>query len=347
MSKQIIKQVVGIDVAQKELVVTLGRMYDDWTPELYSHQVFANNTKGFGTLVTWVKKQSVAEVPIQFVMEATGIYHEALAYYLDENSLPVSVVLPNKISNYFRSLTIKTVTDKTASQAIARFGLERKVDLWKRPLPIFKRLKQLTRERNQLVDTRTIMKNQLHAETSEAEPNPGTVSRIKKQIVFLNKQELEIKEDIKQVVSQEPKVQAAVDLISSIPGIGELTAITILAETNGFELIRNKRQLASYAGLDVKEKQSGTSIKGKPRISKQGNKFLRRAMHLPALSAIRHDERFKAVFARLVGRHGIKMKAAVAIQRKLLEMTYILFKTNTVYDKTYLQQLQTAETIKN
>jgi len=96
--------------------------------------------------------------------------------------------------------------------------------------------------------------------------------------------------------------------------------------------------LSSYAGLDVKEKQSGTSVKGKPRISKKGNKHLRKAMHLPALAAIRCDERFKAIFARLVAKHGIKMKAAVAIQRKLLEMIFILYKTNTPYDKDYLKK---------
>jgi len=125
-------------------------------------------------------------------------------------------------------------------------------------------------------------------------------------------------------------------LICTIPGIGLLTAAIILGETNGFELIRNKRQLTSYAGLDVKEKQSGTSVKGVPRISKRGNKNLRKAMHLPALSAIRYDERFKAIFIRLVSKHGKKMKAAVAIQRKLLEMTYTLYKKQEKYDNAYL-----------
>ena len=104
-----------------------------------------------------------------------------------------------------------------------------------------------------------------------------------------------------------------------------------MSETNRFELIRNKRQLTSYVGLDVKEKQSGTSVKGKPRISKKGNKQIRRALHFPALAAIRHEERYKAIFARLVSKHGIKMKAAVAIQRKLLELTYTIFKNRTPY----------------
>jgi transposase len=88
----------------------------------------------------------------------------------------------------------------------------------------------------------------------------------------------------------------------------------------------------------VKEKQSGTSVKGKPKISKRGNRHLRKAMHMPALTAIRHDERFKAIFVRLVSKHGIKMKAAVAVQRKLLGLTYILWNTNTQYDPKYLQK---------
>jgi len=185
---------------------------------------------------------------------------------------------------------------------------------------------------------RTMAKNQLHAEQAEAEPNPGSVTRIKQQIVFLNKQEIEIKKELLALSKQDSQVQQSVKLLCSITGVGSLTATTVLAETNGFELIRNKRQLTSYAGLDVKEKQSGTSVKGKAHISKRGNRYLRKAMHLPALTAIRHDDRFKAIFARLVSKHGIKMKAAVAVQRKLLEMMYIVYKTNIPYDKKYLQR---------
>jgi transposase len=338
MNKKIVKQAAGIDVAQKELVVTLGRMYDDWTPELYSYKVFPNNQKGFMALVSWVKKQSAEEVRVRFTMEATGVYHESLAYFLNENKYDISIILPNKINSYSRTLDIKTVTDKTASEAIARFGLERKLDNWVAPKPIYKRLRQLTRERGQLVEERTMVKNQLHAEQAEAEPNKGSVERIKKRIVFLNKQELEIKAEIVILTKQDESIQKSLGLLTSLPGVGQLTAAIILAETNGFELIRNKRQLTSYAGLDVREKQSGTSVKGKPRISKKGNKYLRKAMHMPALTAIRHDERFKGIFARLVSKHGIKMKAAVAVQRKLLEMMYIIYKTNTPYDKDYLKK---------
>jgi transposase len=334
---KIVKQVAGIDVAQNELVVCLGKMYDDWSPDLYASKTFANTQKGFITFVEWVNKLTESTVPVRYVMEATGVYHESLAYYLDEKGLEVSIVLPNKISNYARTLEVKTVTDKTASKAIARFGLERKLDQWSRPKGLFKKLKQLTRERGQLIDERTILKNQLHAEQAEAEPNKKSIERVRKRIVLLDEQEKEIMEELRLLVKTDNEMQRLIILICSLPGVGLLTAVTVLGETNGFDLIRNKRQLTSYAGLDVKEKQSGTSVKGKPRISKKGNKHLRKALHLPALAAIRHDQRFKAVFARLVSKHGIKMKAAVAIQRKLLEMIYILYKTNAPYDKNYFR----------
>jgi transposase len=335
--KKILRQVLGIDVAQKELVVCLGRLCDgDLVLELYAHRTFPNTGKGFVAMVLWVKKLTVEGVPVRYVMEATGVYHEAVAYFLEGKGHAVSIVLPNKISNYSRTLDVKTVTDRTASEAIARFGLERKLDDWKRPKGIFRELKQLTRERGQIVEDRTVAKNQLHAEEAQAFPNKKSVARVKARIKMLNKQEAEIKGEMAGLVKGEKEVAESIALICTIPGVGLLTAATVLAETNGFELIRGKRQLTSYAGLDVKEKQSGTSVKGKPRISKKGNRHLRKAMHLPALSAIRHEERFKAIFVRLVSQHGIKMKAAVAVQRKLLELIYTIYKTGKVYDKDFL-----------
>jgi transposase len=336
--RKILSQSVGIDVAQTELVVCLGRLHEDLSTELYAHKYFTNSAKGFISLVQWVLKLTNSTVNIRYVMEATGVYHESLACYLADHGLSVSIVLPNKISNYFRTLSVKTVTDKSASEAIALFGLERKLVDWKRPKPVLKYLRQLTRERDQLIQERTMIKNQLHAEKAESDPNMSTLKRIKQRIDLLNKQEKVIKQEIERLLKKEKELKEELDLLRSIPGIGTLTAATILAETNGFELVRNKRQLASYAGFDVQEKQSGTSVKGKARISKKGNKNLRKAMHLPALTAIRHDERFKAIFARIVSKHGIKMKAAVAVQRKLLEMCYTIFKSRIPYNKNYLHQ---------
>ena len=335
--KKILKQALGIDVAQKELVVSLGCMCENLSIEIYAHKVFPNTKNGFSTLVSWVQKRVDPNIKVSYVMEATGVYHEALAHYLAQEECEVSIVLPNKISNYFRTLEVKTLTDKTASQTIARFGLERKLDLWKRPKPVFKKLRQLTRERDQIVQDRTMAKNQLHAEQAEAEPHSSSINRIQKRITLLNKQEKEIQQEIAKMAKEDLEVSGSIEVIRSIIGVGLLTTVTVLAETNGFELIRNKRQLTSYAGFDVKEKQSGTSVRGKARISKRGNRYLRKAMHLPALTAIKHSDRFKAIFVRLVSKHGIKMKAAVAVQRKLLEMIYTIYKTKTLYNENYLK----------
>lgn len=334
--KNVLKVALGIDVAQDELVVTLGRMFSDLKIELFAHKVFKNKQSGILALVDWVKKLAGTGVEVGFVMEATGVYHQKLAYYLDEHGYRVSVVLPNKISSYMRTLENKTITDKSCSAAIAQFGLERDLDRWQKPKKIFRSLQQLTRERDQLVSERVMVKNQLHAEQAEAEPNERSLNRLAERMQFLNRQEKEVKADLKVLVENDAALTAGITNICSITGIGKLTAVIVLAETNGFELIRNKKQLASYAGLDVREKQSGTSVKGKSRISKKGNRHLRKAMHLPSLSAIKHDATFRDLFVRIVSRNGIKMKGLVAVQRKLLEMIYIIYRSKQIYQKDYV-----------
>lgn len=335
---KILRQVAGIDVSQNELVVSVGRLKEDLIREIYGYKVFANTQKGFQELVEWVKKKISVEVSVMFVMEATGVYHESFAYYLADHNEPVSIVMPGKISNYQKTLEIKTITDKTASQVITSFGLDRKLETWQKPKKIYRDIRQLTRERDQLIAQRTVLKNQLHAEKAEAYPNRKTLQRTEAHIKFVDSQVKEIMREISEFINQDQEVKKLVMLIGSVPGIGLLTAAIILSETNGFDLIRNKKQLTSYVGLDVKEKESGTSVKSKPKISKKGNRNIRKAMHFPALTAIRHDERFKAIYARMVQKHGIKMKAAVAIQRKLLELTYTIYKTKNQYEPNYLEQ---------
>jgi transposase len=337
---EVIKQSIGIDVAQKELVVTVGRMCKDLSIDLFAARTFPNDLSGFKQLVQWTEKITTRQAECRFVMEATGVYHEKIASFLVENSCQTSIIMPSKISNYMRTLDIKTITDRTCADAICRFGLERKLDNWKQPNGIYRTIKQLTREREQLVQQRTISKNQLHAEQSEAYPNKGTLNRLTQLIQFMTNQLNEIVKELSELVNTDKSVNESISLLCTISGIGMLTACVVLGETNGFELIRNKRQLTSFAGLDVVEKQSGTSVKGKPRLSKKGNRHLRKAFYLPALSVIRTDEQFIDIFNRLVARHGIKKKAIAAIQRKLLEMTYIIFKKNIPYDKLYYKKLE-------
>ena len=125
------------------------------------------------------------------------------------------------------------------------------------------------------------------------------------------------------------------DNVCTIKGVGVITAASVIAETNGFALFKNKAQLVSYAGYDVVENQSGSSLNGKTRISKKGNSHIRRCLHFPALVAIKHNIRFKNLYDRVFENTKIKMKGAVAVQRKLLVLIYTLYRKNQPFDPEY------------
>ncbi len=188
----ILKQVAGVDVAHNELVVTLGRIDSDLNTEFYQHEVFKNTELCFCTFLVCLKKYTDEKVGIRVAMEATGNYHQKFAYFLNDKSYQVSIIFPNKISNFKRTLDLKTITDKSMSEAIAMFGLSRKLDNWKKSKSEYRTIQQLSRERNQIVDERSQVKNQLHAERLEAFPNKKSIQRLESRIVFLNGQEFEI-----------------------------------------------------------------------------------------------------------------------------------------------------------
>jgi len=330
-----IKQCVGIDCGYKELVVAYGIMDEKFDVKILSNSKFKNQEKGFEKLLKWSKKLTDQGIEVTYLIEATGVYHERISLYLNEHSCKVSVLLPNKAKAFMRTLSVKTVNDKVSAQMLAQMGLEKKLELWQAPQKIFNELRQLTRERDQLMHEQTQVKNQLHAEQSGAWPNPQSIKRAQQRIRFLSKQIIEIENEIRTTVQNNENLNEKIKKVCTIKGVGLITAVTIIAETNGFNLIRNKKQLVSYAGLDVITKDSGISVRSKPRISHKGNKYLRKCLHYPALSAIRSTDNMKALFKRLVSRHGIKMKAAVAVQRKLLELVYILWKKDEVFDPEY------------
>jgi transposase len=334
MSK-IVKQCVGIDCSKDELVCSLAFLENDMNVILSSVKCFPNGKSGFNKMLTWAQKRGLKEMSMYFAVEATGVYHEKLAEYLFDNGLYISVLFPRRISNFAKSLQTKTITDKTSSEAISQYGLLNKLDKWQKPDSTYRLLRNLTRERDQLIQQRTIAKNQLHAEQTGAWANKNAIKRIKSRISLYNKQIDQIESDINQIIKENQTLKQQLKNVQSIKGVGLITSVTIIAETDGFNLIRNSRQLVSYAGLDVIQKQSGTSVRGKPRISRRGNRHIRKALYFPALSAIRSDHNCKAHFERLVNKHGIKMKAAVSVQRKLLVLIYTIWKNQSQYDPLY------------
>lgn len=220
------------------------------------------------------------------------------------------------------------------AEGLTQYGLEKQLERWQAPKPIFKELKELTRELNTNTIMITQLKNRLHAKEHSHEANLQTVKRLNQQIAFFNKLQKMIQQQINDLVKSDKDLDDRIQKIITTKGIGFKTAVGVICETNGFELINNQRQLTSYAGYDPKLNQSGL-FKGKTAISKKGNKHLRTAVFLPALAAVRHNEMFKALYKRLCISKNNKSIALIAIARKLLVLIYTLWKKNQVFDLNY------------
>lgn len=332
------QQNLGIDVAGKTLQVCLKVHRDDGSVKIRGSRKFTNTPKGFEQLIRWLDKKQLADAPMRVTMEATGVYYEALAYHLHGHGCQVHVLLPNRIKGYFKFLNLKSKTDQLEAEALAELGIQQKLPTWQPASAQMYSLKGFCRERNTLIDQKTMIMNRLHAEQACQSPDRRTLKRLRQQIRLLEKQIKEVEQDLKQMLEQEEQLQQKVKQICQIKGLGWISVLTIIAETNGFQLVTHKSQLVSYAGYDVVERQSGSSVKGKTRISKKGNRHIRRTLHFPALSVVKYQDEFKQLYLRVFDRTKIKMKGYVAVQRKLLVLIYTLYKKNEAYDPNYTQK---------
>jgi transposase len=330
MKQDIIKQNVGIDVSKDDIKVALSILTVDYRVVVRSTRTFLNTANGFKKLQEWIKQKKHPEPDVSFTMEATGVYYEGLAYFLHSQDYRLHVVLPNLAKKYGESLGVKSKTDKLDAKTLAQMGLDRELRAWQPVSPYLLELKQLTRERDALVRSRTISANQLHAYRHQGKPNKNSIDRSKKHITFLDRQIKRIEGEVKDFVDGDKELKERMKYLLSIPGVGLLTAATIVAETNGFAAIENIKQLTSYAGLDVRIAESG-KWKGKSKISKRGNSYIRKALFMPSLSKISHDQSTKQFFDRLKQKKGIGMVATIAVERKLLGLMFSLWKKEEMY----------------
>lgn len=184
------------------------------------------------------------------------------------------------------------------------------------------------------------MKNKLHALQYAYQADKKAVQRLKARINLLDKQIKEVEKEIEMLMKEDDYLKMQVDNVCIVKGLVISTLATVLAETNGFETITSMSQLCSYVGYDVIQRQSGSSVRGKTRISKKGNKHIRKALYFPAISVVKHEKVFADLYERVLERTGIKMKAYVAVQRKLLMLIYTLVKKQEAYDPKYYQKVQ-------
>lgn len=334
----IIAQNVGIDGGLKDFKVCLMVLSQNQALKIKGTRTFSNTLKGFEAFEKWYEKKKIDEVPLRFTMEATGVYYEQLAYFLHSREQYISVLLPNKSKAYFQTLNLKSKTDNLESKALAQLGLERKFSKWEPLSKQMYQLKRLSRERVMLIEEKTMVSNRLHAENHCQSPSKSSIKRMEKRIQFIQKQIEQVEKQLLQLTQKDKPLFERVEKICQLKGLGFITVIAVIAETNSFALFRNRAQLTSFAGYDVVERQSGSSVLGKTKISKKGNRYIRRALHLPSLSVIRYNEEFRNLYERIYDRTKIKMKGIVAVQRKLLLLIYTLFKKNQAYDPTFQDQ---------
>ena len=332
MTKEIIKQNVGVDVSKDDLKVALSHLTIEHRIVVRSSRTFANTKQGFKQLQEWVNLKSDSMCEVHFTMEATGVYYEGLAYFLLEQVYRLHIVLPNYAKKYAESLGIKSKTDRLDAKNLAQMGLERELRLWQPISPFLLGLKQLTREREALVCSRTNVANQLHAYQHQGKPNKKSIKRSQQHIAFIDKQVKQIEKEIANFINQDEKLKTKIGYLDSIPGVGLLTAAVIVAETNGFAAFESIKQLTSYAGLDIRIAESG-KWKGKSKISKRGNSYIRKALYFPAISMKTHDKGTKQFFDRLKAKKGIGMMATIAVERKLLGLMFSLWKKEEMYSK--------------
>jgi transposase len=327
---------LGLDVSKDEFSACLQRyLLSEQSHAMITRKSFANKRSGFKACMSWLDRHTKDQpAPVRITMEATGVYYEALALYIQQNHphVHLSVVLPSQSKKFIGSQGYRSKTDKIDAHGLALMGAERKLRPWKGIDPFWRELRAMTRTRSQLMDQRTQLQNQLHALTHGGQPTLQVADSLTACLDAISQQVEELTQLITRHLRSRADLAGSITCLRSIPGVGTLTIAVILAETNGFGEFHSISQLISFSGYDVVIQESG-KWSGKPRISKQGSKYIRKAMYMPASAIVRKNGGpIKEYYRRLLSVHNVKMKAHVAVQKKLLTYMYVLWTKGEVFN---------------
>lgn len=313
------KFVLGIDVAKAKLDVAL-RSPDG----RFRSKVVDNTPAGFAGLSAWLAKQAVGELDV--CMEATGTYWEAVAEYLADAGHPVSVVNPARIKAYGLSRQVRTKTDAVDARLIAEFAAKEQPMPWTAPAPALRELHALVARREALIGMRTQEENRLQVARASVRASIEAV------IAHLGKTIIEIEAEIRRRVDDDPGLRAQRELLDSIPGLGEVTIPVLLSFYGGSTRFDNARQAAAFAGLDPRQHESGTSVKARPRLSKVGHTFLRKALYMPAMVTINRTAWGRTFKQRLAAAGKPPMVIIGAMMRKLVHVAFGVLKSGQPFN---------------
>jgi transposase len=300
------------------------------------HKVFTNDPAGFAQLSEWLGRQGAGRV--HACMEATGTYGDALAAYLHERGHTVSRVNPAAVKAYAQSHLSRTKTDRVDAALIAGFCAERRPPAWAPPAPELRELQALVRRLDSLVEMRAMEENRLSSGVTVA----AVRESVEGHLAYLAEQIKRTEALIRDQIDSHPGLKRQRELLDSIPGIGETTAAALLAEVPDIKQYKSARQAAAFAGLVPRERQSGSSVRGRVRLSKIGNSRLRKALYFPAITALRCSPFFQQWAEGLRQRGKSKMAVIGAAMRKLVHPAYGVLKTGRPFDPEWAQKQKTA-----
>lgn len=312
---------LGIDIAKLKFNVCLIRQDGK-----LKHKVFTNTATGFEQLREWLSRQGVERA--HACLEATGTYGEALALFLHQAGHLVSLINPAAIKAFAQSRLSRTKTDRVDAELIARFCQAQGPPAWTPPPQEVRELQALVRRLESLTEMRVMEENRLSSGITVE-----VVRRSVEELLnHLNEQIKRTEELIRWHINDHHGLKRRSELLDSIPGIGEATAALLLSEVTDITQCRSARQVAAYAGLVPRQRQSGSSVRGRTRLSKIGNARLRRALYFPAITALRCSPFFQAWAKGLQERGKSKMSVICAVMRKLVHLAYGVLKSEKPFD---------------
>jgi len=320
--------ILGIDIAKASFEATLLQGNKQY------NRTFRNQGSGFAQLDKWLGKHNPEQV--HACLEATGRYGEELATHLYQAGHTVSVVNPARIHNYAKSKLTRNKTDKLDARLIADFCATQQPAAWTPPAAEVRELQAMVRHLEAVQQIRNQESNRL----ASGVPASTVREMLQQHLAFLDAQLESLQQQIDEHIARHPVLQRQSELLDSIPGIGKLTAAKLLGEN--IQSFTSTRALAAYAGLNPQHTQSGSSVHGRPRLSKVGNQALRKALYFPAISAKNHNPAIRAFCQRLEARGKQSMVIVGAAMRKLLCLALGVLKSGQPFDPNYIQRTGAA-----
>jgi transposase len=314
----------GIEVSYLLLVVAL-RAHDHDEPL----REFPNTSEGHQAVRRFLERSAR---PVRVCLESTGLYGLDLALALHQGGISVMVANPRAVRHFAQALLARSKNDQLNAAVLCEFAARMPFQAWRPPSAAALKLVAVARRLEALTDMMAAEKNRRHA-ASLSEALPALIRRDIERSIQTQQGAIDrLTRAAQEFILADPELARRYELLLSIPGFGATSAVHTLAELTLLPAGMDVRQWVAYAGLDPRQYTSGTSVHKKVRISKAGNKHLRRALYMPALVAVQHDPQVRAFYEHLLARDKTKMQALVATMRKLLHAIYGMFKHDQLFD---------------